>query len=78
MKDYEAWKAEYAVKEKRAKKLAGVPDKLADLEAKYEAARIYEDRLAEYEKAKAVYETKMAEVGSGRSRRKDTGRARRH
>ena len=41
-----------------------MPDKLADLEAKYEAARIYEDRMAEYEKAKEVYDTKMAEIGA--------------
>ncbi|APH74100.1 hypothetical protein BSQ44_24080 [Aquibium oceanicum] len=55
-------KARRVEDEERHAYLLNVPENLAELEAAYQAAKIYEDRLDAYERALGIYETKKAEV----------------
>ena len=55
-------KARRVEDEERHTYLLNVPENLAQLEAGYQAAKIYEDRLGAYEKALGIYRTKKDEV----------------
>lgn len=65
-KAYAEWQAECAKKAERAEELASVPERLTDLERRYEESRIFEDRWQAYEKAIGIYCTKKAEVEARR------------
>ena len=64
--NYEIWLEEHSEKSARAEELAAFHD-LQKLEAEYEQARIFEDRMEAYEKALGAYEGRKAEIDQRRA-----------
>ncbi len=52
-----------AIDDERASELLGVPAELEALEERFQAARIYEDRVAVHGTALAAYETRLEDIG---------------
>lgn len=62
LEQYEAWKKEQDVKRARAEELAPVIGTLPDVERRLNEARLYEQQLLAFEKARADYDARIAEV----------------
>lgn len=60
--DWEAQESAYAKDQARADELASVPSDLRLLEAAYEQAKIYEDRLATYQRDLKVYQERQKDI----------------
>ncbi|TGT64116.1 SMC family ATPase [Mesorhizobium sp. M2E.F.Ca.ET.166.01.1.1] len=66
--DWEAQESAYAKDQARADELAEVPSNLRLLEAHYEQAKIYEDRLASYKRDQKVYAERQTEIKARKER----------
>lgn len=60
--EWQEQETNWVIDEERASELAAVPHDLQALEQRLTAAKIYEDRLASYQKALDVYQIKLAEI----------------
>ncbi|MCV0350165.1 MAG: AAA family ATPase [Nitratireductor sp.] len=64
---WEEAEADRSEDEERALELQAVPTQLAELEKRYEDAKIFEDRMEEYEKSLSIYESKLTEIKDRRA-----------
>lgn len=64
LEQYEAWKKEHGVKRARAEELAPIVGVLPDVERRLNEARLYEQQLLAFEKARADYDARATDVAA--------------